>query len=582
MRWQTTAVIALLFLAAAGFFFYDVRYLEPGREKVEAGKNRLWAVEPKDVEEVTMKRPDDVVRLKRTDDGWQMLAPVEARAAAGTVNDLVTTVATAKMDREVAASPASLADFGLETPAAEVTLQVKGKAEPLRLALGSKSPTGVWVYARKDDSPSVAVVSETLVRDATKPVSDFRDRTVLAFDRKDVTGIEIVTRDDTIRAAPEEGGKWRITQPVTLAADTDTVSDFLDKLQAAKVKDFVAEAPPALARYGLDRPVRVTIQTGKDKDRATKQLLLGRVDTEKKGVYAMRPDERSVFLLPEDVWSQVPKNVAVLRDKTVVAFDRDKLGRIDLESAKGAVTLSREGDQWKITAPETLPADPAAVGSLLFALREMKAQGFLGQPKVTPTVRVSLWESGAETPKVVVGLAPSREKRGGQPSAYATVAGQEVTLVDGKLVDQLAKSVTDLRDRSVVSLDPKSVGRLRVKSGDQVVVLERSGDTSWKMVEPTRGAAKVDRIEDLLRTIRTLRWTEVVSKDGSNAPEYGLEAPALEVTLFKADGAEIGGVIVGKREGDRAYVRAKAAPTVYAVDAKQLGEAPKIPDDFKG
>jgi Domain of unknown function (DUF4340) len=582
MRWQTTAVIALLFLAVAGFFFYDVRYLEPGREKVEAGKNRLWAVEPKDVEEVTLKRPEDVVRLKRTDDGWQMLAPVEARAAAGTVNDLVTTVATAKMDREVAASPTSLADFGLEKPAAEVTLQVKGKTEPLRLALGSKSPTGVWVYARKDDSSGVAVVSETLVRDATKPVSDFRDRTVLAFDRKDVTGIEIVTRDDTIHAAAEEGGKWRITQPVSLPADTETVSDFLDKLQAAKVKEFVAEAPPALTRYGLDRPARVTIQTGKDKDRATKQLLLGRVDAEKKGVYAMRPGERSVLLLPEDVWGHVPKNVAVLRDKTVVAFDRDKLGRIDLESAKGAVTLSREGDQWKITAPEALPADSAAVGSLLFALREMKAQGFLGQPKITPTVRVSLWESGAETPKAVVGLAPSPEKRGGQPSAYAMVAGQEVTLVDGKLVDQLAKSVTDLRDRTVVSLDPKTVGRLRVKSGDQVVVLERSGDTSWKIIEPQRGSANGARVEDLLRTIRALRWTAIASQDGSAASEYGLEAPSLEVTLFKADGAEIGGLAVGKREGDRAYIRTKATPTVYAVDTRQLGEAPKIPDDFKG
>ena len=26
----------------------------------------------------------------------------------------------------------------------------------------------------------------------------------------------------------------------------------------------------------------------------------------------------------------------------------------------------------------------------------------------------------------------------------------------------------------------------------------------------------------------------------------------------------------------------KAAPVIYAVDAKQLGEPPKVPDDFKG
>jgi hypothetical protein len=29
-------------------------------------------------------------------------------------------------------------------------------------------------------------------------------------------------------------------------------------------------------------------------------------------------------------------------------------------------------------------------------------------------------------------------------------------------------------------------------------------------------------------------------------------------------------------------VKVKAAPAIYAVDAKQLGETPKVPDDFKG
>jgi Domain of unknown function (DUF4340) len=581
MRWQTTAVIAVLLLAVAGFFFYDVRYLEPGREKAEASKNRLWTIEPKDVEEVALKRPDGLVRLKRTDDGWQMLAPVESRGAAGTVNDLVASLATAKMDREVAGSPAPLADFGLEQPSAEVALHVKGQTEPLRLTLGAKNPTGVWVYARKDDSPSVVVVSETLLRDATKPASDFRDRTVLTFDRKDVTGVEIVTRDGTIRAEAGEASTWRIMEPVTLPADTETVTEFLDKLQFAKITEFVAEAPPSLTRYGLDRPLRVTIQTGKDKDRATKLLLLGKVDADKKGVYAMRPGEPSIFLLPDDLWSQVPKTVAALRDKTVIAFDRDKLERIDVQSPKGAVTLTRDGGQWKITAPEDVPADAAAVSNLLSALRDMKAQAFLGQQKVTPTVRVSLWESGAQAP-AIVGLAPSPEKRGGRPSAYASVSGHEATLVDGKLVDQLAKSVLDLRDRTVVSIDPKTIGRLRVQSGDQVAVLERSSETSWRMVEPKRGAANAERVEDLLRTLRALRWTEIVTKDSSGLSQYGLDQPAFEVTLFKADGAELGGLAVGTREGERTYVRAKTAPTVYAVGASQLGALPKLPDDFKG
>jgi hypothetical protein len=54
------------------------------------------------------------------------------------------------------------------------------------------------------------------------------------------------------------------------------------------------------------------------------------------------------------------------------------------------------------------------------------------------------------------------------------------------------------------------------------------------------------------------------------------------VTLLKADGKEAGALLVGKREGDQAWVKLKAAPAIYTVDVKQLGEAPKVPDDFKG
>ena len=583
MRWQTTVVALIVLLLIGGFYVYDERYLSPKREKAEGQKNRVWTgIEPKDVDEVTLTRKDGVLRLKRTADGWELLEPVKARAATAAAEDLVTTLVTTKMDREVASTPSALAEFGLDAPPAQISVAVKGRAEPLRLALGNKNPTGVWVYAKKPESAAVLVVSDNLFRDVTKPLSDFRDRTLLAFDRKNLAEFEIVTAEDTIDVAAAEAGKWKITKPVALAADTDTVSDFLDKLQFAKVKDFVAEAPPSLEPYGLDRPVRLVLTVGKDKERATKELRFGRVDAEKKGVYAIRPGETSVLLLNEDIWTALPKNVAAVRDKTVFAFDREKLSKLELESPRGTVTLTREGDQWRITAPEALPADGSVIGTLLFQIRELKAQGFLDGVRMTPQIRVSLWETGGTAPKVLT-LAPSSETRGGQPSAYAAVAGQGQTiLVDAKALGELSKSVTDLRDHALFSIDVKQIGRVRIKSGEGVAVLEREGETGWKTVEPKRGAANVGKTDELVLNVRALRWTDIVAPDGAEAGKYGLDAPSLEVTLSKADGTELGTLLVGKREGDRAYVRTKASPTIYAVDAKRLGAPPKVPTDFQG
>jgi hypothetical protein len=588
MRWQTTAVLAVILIALGAFYYvYEVR-LGPEREKTEGRKGRVFTAEPADVTEVELKRTDSVVKLRREGDGWQILEPVKARGDRGAIDETVTSVVTARMDREIEAAPTSLGDFGLDKPAAEVTLRLKD-GKQLGLVLGAKSPTGVWVYAREAGKPPVFVVGDSVLRDTTRPVADFRDKAVIAFDQKDVTGLEIVTRDEAI-AAEVADGRWKLSRPRPLPADGDTVRDFLEKLRAARVREFIADAPPSLTPFGLDRPVKVSIHTGRDQDRATKTLLFGRADATKKGVYAMRSGDTAVVVVPDETWSAVPKNVAMLRDKTVVQIDRDKVTRLEIESPKGAVTLAQENGRWTIAAPAALPADQVEAGAVVFRLRELKAQAFLtddasGIPRylAKPTVRVSISEQGAPAPRTLL-LAASTERRGGAPAAYAGVAGQgPVVLVDGKALDELGRSVDELRDRTLLSgLEPKDIKRMRVRAGGQTVVVERRGDVDWKLVEGGRGAAKAATVDNLLYALRALKWTTIASPTGDDPARYGLDAPSLEVTLLKADGTELAAVLVGKREGERAWVKLKAAPAIYAVDVKQLGEPPKVPDDFQG
>ena len=588
MRWQTTAVLAVILIALGAFYYvYEVR-MGPEREKTEGRKGRVFAVEPADVAEVELKRTDSTVTLKREGDAWQILAPVKARGDRGPIDETVTSIVTARMDREIEADPKALGDFGLDRPAAEATLKLKD-GKQIGLILGAKSPTGVWVYAREAGKPAVFVVGDSVLRDTTRPVAEFRDKTVLAFDQKDVTGLEIDTRDEKI-ALEQADGRWKLTRPRPLPADADTVRDFLEKLRAARVKEFAADAPRSLEPFGLDKPVRLDVQTGRDKDRATKTLLVGRAEPAKKGVFAMRPGESTVMLIPDETWAAVPKNLAVLRDKTLVGFDRDKVTQIEIESAKGAVTLAKDGERWKITAPQPLAADQVEAGAVLFKLRDLRAQAFLsddasGIPRylAKPTVRVNITEQGASAPRTVL-LAPSTEKRAGAPSAYAAVAGQgPVVLVDGKALDELARSPDDLRDRTLLSgLEPRDIKRMRVRAGGQSIVVERSGENDWKLVEGGKGAAKAATVDNLLYALRALKWKTIAAPTGDEPSQYGLDAPTLEVTLQKADGSEAGVLLVGKREGEQAWVKLKSAPAIYTVDVKQLGDAPKVPDDFKG
>ena len=587
MRWQTTAILAVVLLALGAFYYvYEIRG-GPERAKVEAQKGRLWTVDAADVTEVELRRGGEVVTLKREPDGWRLVGPVTARGDRGKVDETLTTLTTARVDREIESAPTRLDPYGLDKPAAAVTLRLKD-GRRLELQLGAKSPTGVWVYAREAGKAAVFVVSDTVLRDVTRPLSEFRDKTVLAFGARQVTAFEVVTREGTL-AVEQVDGRWRLTRPVALAADTETVTAFLDKLQSTRIKEFVAESPKSLVPYGLERPIRVSIHTGRDKDRVTASLLIGTVD-KAKGVYAMRPGESSVLLLPAETWELVPKNVAVLRNKVVVEIDRDKVTRVDLESPKGKVGLTQEQNRWRIVAPENLPADQVEAGALLFKLRDLKAQGFLTDDAsgiarylARPTVRVTIGATGAAAPTTVL-LAPAPDRRGGKAMAYAAVSGRgPVVLVGADALDGLTRSVTELRDRTVLpALEPRDVRTVRVRAGGQTLVVERSGEADWRIIEGGTGPAKGSNVENLLYVLRGLKWKAIAAPGGQDPMRYGLDAPTFEATLLRAGGAEIATVLVGRREGDHAYVKLKVRPAIYDVDAKALGELPKIPDDFKG
>lgn len=592
MRWKTTAFLAVVLIGLGTFFYvYEVRQ-GPAREKAATVKDRVWTeLEAKDIDDVTIKRGAEVIHLRRVDSAWTLTAPVEAKAESRPVDDLLSSLATARVEREIDANPSKLADFGLEPAAAEISFKAKGQEHGLRL--GVKNPTGLWVYAQQTGKPAVFLAPESLLRDAQKSVTDFRDRTVLAFERKDVKGLEVkLSSSQTLAARLGSPDDWQMTAPLAGPADREQISGLLEKLKAAKIKEFVAEAPKAPPKspkpadpYGLDRPLSVTLWLGEEKERAAKTLRFGKPVPSSKAVYAQREGDATVFLVDEELLKAVPTSAPALRDKTVFAYDRGKLERVELESPRGKVTLALEAGAWRITAPVALKADEGAMSNLLWKARDLRAKEFVAEDAKRlvqwgldhPQVRLSVWEKDAKEPRTLL-LAPAKGKDG----AYASVGPVgPVLLVDAKALSDLSLSAQDLRDRSLFeAFDTRDVTRVQIQRGDQTLTLEKRGEEDWQLVAPKKGRARGGRVSDLIWTVRNLKWRDLVAEQGWEPGRYGLESPATTITLFGKDGKTIAALAVGKREPAEAYVRVPGQPALYAIEPKNLGDLPATPEDF--
>jgi hypothetical protein len=591
MRWLTTAVLAVLLAGLATFYYvYEIRQA-PGREKAAAVKDHLWKdLEGKDVEEIVVRKGDaETLRLKRAGGTWSLTAPVSATADARAADDLASSLATLRVEREIEANPQKPADFGLAPPAVEVTFRAKGQERTVRL--GAKSPSGVWAYAQEGARPAVLLVPEGLLKDAQKPPSEFRDRTLLAFERKDVKTVEVrgPAGQVVVAAGVKGADEWQLTAPLATGADREAITGLLEKLRAAKIKEFVTDAPKNPAEYGLDRPTRITLGVGEEASRTARTLRFGKTVPDKKGVYVQREGDGAVLLAEDELAKAVPASPTALRDKTVFVYDRGKLERVELESPKGKVALALQDGKWRITAPVTLRADEGAMSQVLFKARDLRAREFVAEDAKRlgaygldkPQIRLSVWEKEAKEPKILL-LAPAREK----DRAYATTLGQGasgVAAVDAAVLLDLARGVTDLRDRSLAeAFDTKDVTRVTIQRPNVTLALDRTGvgEEDWQLAAPKKGKTRGSRVSELLWALRNLKWKDLVAEQGWDPARYGLDAGATTVTLAGKDGQPIAALAVGKQEAGVTYVRIPGQPALYAIDSKTLGELPGTQEEL--
>ena len=417
-----------------------------------------------------------------------------------------------------------------------------------------------------------------------------KSKQLFVFQEDDAQRLELLRGDDALVLAKGTGG-WNLSAPMTDGADQEAVERYLRNLLECErekvVVDSAAASAEQAAQYGLDAPrLKVRLQT---EGGAEQVVAFGADSPTDRFTYAqLQGDNPEIFVVRAWRFDNLDKRAFDLRDRRVLAFAKDEVIQVQRWGAGGAAVLARDEPDWQFREPVAARANADAVNGLLDKIDQAEIEAFVSEDPDTSAL--ASYGLGERTSQVEIALlvgADRAEKRlaiGGadeQGRWYARDASRpQVFLVDSTLVQELTKSIADLRDKEPLRFARDQVERIVLTRGT-ATAFAADKDTSgvWHLSEPMGRDAKSWKINSLLSDLEQLEVAGFAEElPAEAAPAFGIELLGAGQALLTARFSAAAGTSYLQQEGDDAvYVVSGDDFAELDLDIDDVAQVPKKP-----
>lgn len=339
---------------------------------------------------------------------------------------------------------------------------------------------------------------------AGEPVFTDESLTAEAIDR-----IEL-TRGGRIFTAEKQGGDWFQTQPVRFPLDSHTpntvAQQFVGLRYVQSIEPVETEAQPdapSTAQMGLDKPRAViTVEIG-DKSWA---LKLGRLAVDGHGYAQVEGEDTAYVVEPAIFGTLLDQQTNDWRKKSLGTFDAAGSDRITLHQREGdQIDLHKLDGTWWFDTETVQRTSEEAVEDLFSDVGSVWVSEFIEdnpdnlnlygldaphlelviQTPAPPAAADQTASSGEKLHRLKIGRTDLEGK-----SRYATFAGDDgpamvVFTIDAVAADRLTRTMDELRDPRVVTVDPQDVRGLTVsQSGETTLNILRNPQSGYSFGEP--------------------------------------------------------------------------------------------------
>ena len=497
--------------------------------------------------------------LEKKNNQWVILSPVDWPANYFAVQRILTQLEFLNVEarftvQDILQADQKLSDYGLEDPILVLTL-FSGR-NTVVLKIGAPTELGNRLYILGPDEKEVIVVNKDFLDSLVVDLIDLKNSQIFDIPLFEVNSITVqMNKPNALKVRlVKNDQQWKLEAPIQALADNARVESILAQLNAVSIDEFVDSSN--LSLYGLvDPSVRVTIQGGTRRQ----TLLVGQPVSHDDALcyYAKLENSPMVFKLCSTVIEQLKDAQEILRDRTILVLDPQKINSVEIVQSEKSVILQKlENESWKVAAKNagvasvSFNGDTKIIEGLIESFSNLEAVRFESDaPSLDDFKRL-----GFESPQRTIVFNNSQEKTiifGGidytKKLLYAKRENSShVYEVPLFLLDQTPLNALHYKNRLLEELpDTSRIFSLSLKnviSDKMLFAHELSKDQTWDEFLSKEPDTVRRPLEELLTSVRSFYVKDYLSD--SYADSYRLDSDNeikweyLMEALVEVDGAE--------------------------------------------
>ncbi len=197
------------------------------------------------------------------------------------------------------------------------------------------------------------------------------------YSESNVDKIQIIAKGKKTICQKEGDNKWQITFPKKTEADETEIYNVINIFTTTKFLRKIDSESKDLSIFGLDKPdVYVSLGLGEKNDEIS--LKIGSKNPDGSGNYALRNEEKTVFLIPSYVVGTLDKDFWIMRNKYLFSFIKTPLSEIRCYSGdKVFFSIKNIKGTWMLEKPVASKANYGNVNSYVNMVKYLSVRRFL-------------------------------------------------------------------------------------------------------------------------------------------------------------------------------------------------------------